>query len=173
MDDKSPILFGWKPSEKHYWLSNFYPCTIYHEGLKFYHSEGFYQSMKNKNNKVAFEAVRRAEKPRKCKHIARSYTMNARQLELWDGGEKITAMKMALKLKFSNPEMKLKLISTGNQKLVEHTPFDFFWGDGYSDGKNMLGILLMELRDEIRREDLQDNEEDDASRQANGYIEGM
>ena len=39
------------------------------------------------------------------------------------------------------------MIATYPHLLVEHSPYDKFWGDGHSDGLNWLGKLLVELRD--------------------------
>jgi O-acetyl-ADP-ribose deacetylase (regulator of RNase III) len=44
------------------------------------------------------------------------------------------------------------LLSTGNDYLVEHTKNDSYWADGGDGtGKNMLGIILMEVRDSIKK----------------------
>ena len=41
----------------------------------------------------------------------------------------------------------------GDAKLVEHTTNDSYWGDGGDGrGRNMLGQLLMQVRDELRSE---------------------
>jgi predicted NAD-dependent protein-ADP-ribosyltransferase YbiA (DUF1768 family) len=43
------------------------------------------------------------------------------------------------------------LLETGNKTLVEHTTRDKYWGDGGDGkGKNMLGKMLMIIRDELR-----------------------
>jgi len=61
-------------------------------------------------------------------------------------------MYEALRRKFNaHSDLKVKLLATGNSKLIEHTPRDSYWGDGGNgSGKNRLGILLMRLRDELR-----------------------
>jgi len=47
-------------------------------------------------------------------------------------------------------------LSTNERYLVEHTEIDSYWADGYTDineigqGKNMLGILLMKVRAELK-----------------------
>ena len=47
-------------------------------------------------------------------------------------------------------EMKNLLLSTGTPRLVEHTTNDSYWGDGGDgSGRNMLGVILMELRAEL------------------------
>lgn len=63
-------------------------------------------------------------------------------------------MLEGLRAKFSqNGELKKILLDTGDAVLVEHTKNDSYWGDnGDGSGKNMLGILLMQLREELRNE---------------------
>ncbi len=58
----------------------------------------------------------------------------------------------ALRAKFTQHEdLRELLLSTGNAQLVEHTASDRYWADGGDgSGKNMLGVLLMRLRDELR-----------------------
>jgi ribA/ribD-fused uncharacterized protein len=70
-----------------------------------------------------------------------------RREEVKDG-----VMKKALIAKFTqHPKLKRLLLSTGDKTLVEHTVNDSYWGDGGDgSGKNKLGLLLMEVREEIR-----------------------
>ena len=65
---------------------------------------------------------------------------------------KVAVMRDALRAKFTqHPELSELLLGTGDAKLVEHTENDDYWGDGGDGrGKNMLGRLLMLLRDELR-----------------------
>ncbi len=59
-----------------------------------------------------------------------------------------------LKLKFNtHKELKIKLMDTGDKKLIEHTTNDSYWADGGDGtGKNRLGVLLMKLRAEFKKE---------------------
>jgi len=42
-------------------------------------------------------------------------------------------------------------LNTGDAKIVEQTENDDYWGDGGDgSGKNMLGKILMRVRDELR-----------------------
>ncbi len=51
-------------------------------------------------------------------------------------------------------ELRAMLLGTGEAKLVEHTADDAHWGDGGDGtGKNMLGRILMEVREKLRAED--------------------
>ena len=61
-------------------------------------------------------------------------------------------MRKALLAKFSQHYgLRQNLLETGTRKLIEHSPYDSFWGNGGNDqGQNHLGELLMEIRNEIR-----------------------
>ncbi len=63
-------------------------------------------------------------------------------------------MRTAVLAKFSqHPEIREILLSTGDAQLVEHTTNDRYWGDGGDgSGKNMLGQILMSVREELRHE---------------------
>ena len=84
---------------------------------------------------------------------------------------KLRAMYNAVKMKFTqNPDLRQKLINTGNAILVENAGGnDIYWGDGSfkisgggtnwdlskigdSRGENRLGLLLMQIRDELTRQ---------------------
>ena len=64
---------------------------------------------------------------------------------------KIDIMRQVLKSKFTqNPELKAKLIATGDAELIEGNNWnDRFWGVCNGKGQNHLGRLLMELRAEL------------------------
>lgn len=50
-----------------------------------------------------------------------------------------------------HPEIAKILISTGDALIVENTKNDSYWGDGGDGtGKNMLGIILMEVRTKLK-----------------------
>jgi ribA/ribD-fused uncharacterized protein len=63
-------------------------------------------------------------------------------------------MRRAVLAKFSgHADIREVLLSTGDAVLLERTSGDYYWGCG-SDGTglNMLGRILMEVRDQLRRE---------------------
>ena len=63
-------------------------------------------------------------------------------------------MKTGLTHKFTqNPKLLQKLMETGSRPIVEHTVNDSYWGDGGDgSGKNRLGVILMDLREELKKE---------------------
>jgi ribA/ribD-fused uncharacterized protein len=68
--------------------------------------------------------------------------------EAWDK-VKDQVMLQALRLKFTqNQELAKMLLDTEEAYLIEHTKKDKYWGDaGNGTGKNMLGKLLVKVRD--------------------------
>ena len=66
-------------------------------------------------------------------------------------------MFQGLKAKFTQHEdLREKLLSTGDAIIVEHTKKDTYWGDGGDQGtgeigKNVLGKLLVRVREEIKK----------------------
>jgi len=60
-------------------------------------------------------------------------------------------MYKAVLAKFTqHPELKELLLSTNDSILIEHTRNDSYWGDGGDrSGENMLGKILMKVRDEL------------------------
>ena len=69
---------------------------------------------------------------------------------------KVSVMADAVRAKFTQHEnLREILLSTGDATIVEHTANDLYWGDGGDGtGKNMLGQVLMQIREELRRKSL-------------------
>lgn len=71
----------------------------------------------------------------------------------WDDA-KYDIMKRAVLKKFeTHIELKNMLLSTENQKIIEETTDDFFWGCGKDGtGENALGRILMQVREILKKE---------------------
>jgi ribA/ribD-fused uncharacterized protein len=63
-------------------------------------------------------------------------------------------MREAVRAKFTQyEELRAILLGTGDAVIVEHTENDSYWGDGGDGtGHNRLGQILVEVREELRRE---------------------
>jgi len=96
------------------------------------------------------EEVRLAAKPGDAALMGRDRSRPLRKD--WEQ-VKDSLMKECLIAKFTqHKDAKDFLLSTGNKKIVEHTKNDTYWGDGGDgSGKNMLGKLLVEVREELRK----------------------
>lgn len=94
--------------------------------------------------------------PGKAKKFGRKYPMTKKQLREWDA-RKVSVMRELVKDKFYDHLVLAQwLINTGDAKLVEGNWWhDQFWGDcdcrdhHYRIGKNMLGKILMEVREDL------------------------
>lgn len=69
----------------------------------------------------------------------------------WDA-VKDDFMREAVRAKFTQHEdIRAILLGTGSEVLIEAAPNDYYWGCGKDGtGQNKLGIILMEVRDELR-----------------------
>jgi ribA/ribD-fused uncharacterized protein len=67
---------------------------------------------------------------------------------------KDNVMREAVLAKFrQHADIRATLLGTGDALLVEHTRNDRYWGDGGDGtGRNMLGTILMETREQLRSE---------------------
>ncbi|PHS02693.1 MAG: Swarming motility protein ybiA [Blastopirellula sp.] len=111
--------------------------------------EHYFQAMKFPGNDHA-EKIRLARTPASAKSLGRSRKVKLR--EDWEE-VKIDIMRDAVLKKFTtHDELRELLLSTTDQELVENAPGDYFWGCGKSgSGKNWLGKILMEVRDQLKQ----------------------
>jgi ribA/ribD-fused uncharacterized protein len=141
----------YRANEPYGFLSNLYVCPVTLEGRTFRSAEDAYQFGKPKDPAVA-EWLMAAPAPRFCAQAAHAllrYDIRPDWQEV-----RVERMRAVIKAKFThNPELRQKLLETGDARLVEASPTDTFWGIGKREtGKNMLGLLLMELREQLRGE---------------------
>jgi len=91
--------------------------------------------------------IRMAATPSKAKMIGKTVPLRADWEEV-----KVDAMYNAVYAKFSqNPELKHRLLATGNRYLEEgNTWNDVNWGVCNGVGLNLLGQVLMAVRQQLR-----------------------
>lgn len=129
-------------------LSNFYPSVIGWEDTKQLYPtlEHYFQAMKTFEIEE-HNAIMNAETPGKAKKLGRKCTLRAD----WEA-VKDQVMLTGLRMKFSIPELKEKLLATEDEFLVEGNYWnDTYWGVCEGRGRNKLGFLLMQVREEIQR----------------------
>ena len=128
-------------------LSNFYPCHIQMYNRNFKSSEAAFQyaTALEHGKKGIAEDIRQAPNALKAKELAH----NIEQTDQWQN-KKSDIMWEILEEKARQCErFKKKLIDTGDDTLIEDTKDDY-WGRGPNgNGKNMLGTLLMLLRQKL------------------------
>ncbi|NWD71777.1 NADAR family protein [Pseudomonas gingeri] len=143
----------YRANEKPYGaLSNLYKREVLFEGVVYPTSEHAYQAGKPRKEPVR-DWILSAPSPALV-------AMAAHGLYWWDirpGWSKVKfeRMRAILVTKFTqHDDLKALLLSTGDARLVEAATTDNevnrTWGEVNGKGKNMLGILLMEVRNELR-----------------------
>ena len=123
-----------------------YPVMM--SGKQWPTSEHYFQAQKFSDDAVRAK-IRRAGSPSIAAQIGRD-RRNPLRCD-WES-VKVQLMRDVVLAKFSQHEtLRELLLETGNAELVERTDRDSFWGDGGDgSGKNMLGRILMEVRDTLR-----------------------
>jgi ribA/ribD-fused uncharacterized protein len=137
-------------------LSNFYPCSIEYQGLSYPSVEHFYVAMKVDSDqfingryytKADFkEMMSKIKDPGFVKKIGRLVKLR----KDWNS-KKLEYMNWSVREKFKDESLKELLLLTGDEEIIESN----FWGDTYwgvckGVGKNHLGKILMEVRNELR-----------------------
>jgi len=134
-------------------FSNFTPVVIYYEGLKYPSVEHAFVAAKTLN--LDFRKKISELAPTKA-GLAKSLGRKCLLRLDWDN-IKVATMSYFLKQKFSYDKFKTLLLSTGDMKITEGNYWhDNFWGDCYCKkcenvpGENILGKLLMKIREDIQ-----------------------
>lgn len=140
------IIQFYSPNRSFGFLSNFSSHPVMDAGIVWPTAEHLYQALKYPADKSRQALIFKAQTPGLAKKIAWQNTCTIRKD--WDDA-KVSVMEMVLRLKFEQyPDLMKKLVLTRGKTLVEHTRRDSFWGDGADgQGQNMLGKLLMKIRD--------------------------
>lgn len=132
---------------EHFFLSNMSDSPITILGVTYPRVENAFQSLKTAipEEKAKFVTATGAA----AKSLGKRVTLEGGP-EWWNE-QRVPVMLELLRIKFSNPALAQMLLATGTAELVEgNTWGDKFWGVSGGRGENMLGKLLMQVRDELR-----------------------
>jgi hypothetical protein len=145
------ILF-YRSDREYGFLSNLYRCSVLFEGRVYRSSEDAYQFGKPRKKEVA-EWLISAPSPHLC--AAAAHSLFAFDIIPEWSIKKVPRMASVIEAKFrQNKDLYELLLDTGTSKLIENSKTDPFWGIGKKgDGKNTLGILLMDLREKLYQEE--------------------
>jgi ribA/ribD-fused uncharacterized protein len=128
--------------DENFFLSNFYPVQIKMDNITFPSLEHAYQASKtlDKDERLM---ILFASTPGKAKRLGKEITIRPDWNKI-----KINVMKNLLEQKFSKPELKKMLMETRGEEIIEGNEWgDTFWGVCNGKGSNILGKLLMDIRD--------------------------
>ena len=130
-------------------FSNFSPHDVLLKGVWWPTTEHYFQAQKFAGT-AHEEAIRLAKTPRQAAEMGRD-----RSRPLWADWEQVKdeVMRVAVRQKFhTHQDIRQILFDTNDEELVENAPADYYWGIGVDgSGKNMLGKLLMEVRQALQQ----------------------
>ena len=140
--------------DEYRFLSNFYIYPVEYKGLTYHSAEAAFQAQKcaTEDEKVKYTLV---------EHPVAVKVMGKKEPGFPANWDEISPdiMKDILKAKFAVPELKEKLLATGDAELIEGNRWhDNRWGNckcercTKKEGLNLLGKILMEIRNEMKEE---------------------
>lgn len=169
-DDMRTFLKEHGGSSEYQFLSNFYAISITVDGRVYASSEHYYQAAKFELDSPIYNEIVNAPSPALAKKIAWDH---AKEAIIGDDQLMCERMKKALLAKFANEDgtptcLGIKLLATGDRLIIEGNYRISAEGKNMSDrrwgaeldltspdyikmyGKNLLGKLLMELRQNLQ-----------------------
>ncbi len=131
-----------------FFLSNFYNSQVKYNGVTYRTSEHAFQAEKTMDP-ASRRRIRKAEKPGLAKRLGKLVPMR----DDWEN-IKYNVMLEIVRAKFAqHPDLAQKLLATGSATLIEGNNWgDKIWGAVDGVGKNWLGKILMQVRDELRQQ---------------------
>ena len=130
---------------EYFFLSNFYSAEVTYEGYTYKNNEAAFQAQKDLSRREEFINLN----PMMSK-------IKGKKVKLRDDWNevKVSIMEEIVRCKFDqNPNIKEKLINTKGKTLIEGNKWnDTFWGMCNGKGENILGKILMKLREEYIKE---------------------
>jgi ribA/ribD-fused uncharacterized protein len=147
-ESQMDVINFYRASAEYGCFSNFSPHPIMLKGKTWPTSEHYFQAQKFAGTSDE-EEIRKAGSPMIAARMGRSRERPLRSD--WES-VKDDLMYEAVRTKFTqHAELREILLATGDATIVEHTENDRYWGDGGDgSGRNMLGRILMRVRQEIR-----------------------
>ncbi len=150
MNEGLPVtndIFFWTRNGAHGFLSNFFRAPITVDEVEYPTTEHCYQAMKTLIP-AEREMVRKLSTPKEAKFAGYHVALR----ENWDDIKEEYMLK-CLRAKFTQHDvLKSKLLETQDAILHEDSPWDKYWGYAKGAGKDRLGVLLMQVREELKHE---------------------
>ena len=157
---KSAVSSFTKVSLPNGWMSNMSAYPVTHNGVEYKTTEALFQALRFEKHPEVQKEIIEQKSPMQAKMVAKSYKhLLAEDGYQLLGQQDIDNMKLCIDLKLKqHPELAQRLIDTLTNQIIENCssrPQDsgLFWGSAYQNnqwvGKNVLGHILMEKRQEL------------------------
>ena len=155
------MLFPDQDAESHYLhrsdpddvLGSFLAAPFELEGLTWPTVEHYFHAMKFHDHDMAFvEKIRAAKSPEKARKMGRSRLHKVRAD--WKKVRRVVMTRAIYTRCKTHPHLAEALLDTGDQRLLEASQYDYFWGCGRDRrGENQYGEVLMSVRQRLRDEE--------------------
>lgn len=141
-------IYFYSPRDEYGSFSNFSAHGFELDGEYWPTSEHYFQAQKFPGTPHS-DRLRQLKTPKEAAKMGRDRTLPLRSD--WEQ-VKDEIMKKAVLRKFeTHGEIREILLATGDEEIVENSPIDYYWGCGKDgSGKNMLGQILMAVREILR-----------------------
>lgn len=150
------------------WMGNMAPYPIEYDNLSYRTTEALFQALRFKDFPEIAEKIRQEKSPMTAKMVAKSHKNILDQAGYeFLSDQDVAYMKICLREKLTqHPELKVLLIDTGESHIIEDCTSrphgsGLFWGaalqNGNWAGKNILGVMLMQERQELNPKPSQKN----------------
>ena len=138
----------YKTNEPYGFLNNFVRTRMFIYGRWWNWVEAPFQAAKT-FIKEEQDIIWLAERPKIARDLGQKVTLRPD----WEQVKR-SIMKECVMAKFlQHADLRSQLISTQNEEIIENSPIDWYWGCGKDGtGKNVLGQILMEVREELKGE---------------------
>ncbi|MBE9198604.1 MULTISPECIES: NADAR family protein [unclassified Nodularia (in: cyanobacteria)] len=141
-------IYFYSAREQYGCFSNFSPHGFELDNLYWSTSEHYFQAQKFMGT-FHVEQIRLVKTPKDAAKMGRERSRPLRQD--WEKVKDDVMRKAVLRKFETHQDIRQILLATDNQEIVENSPIDYYWGCGSDgSGKNMLGIILMEVREILR-----------------------
>ena len=163
---KKPVktVFFWNTDEPNGCFSNWYPSPFLLDGKRYSNVEQYVMAGKAElfGDELMYRTILSTASPADCKRLGRR--VKGFDSTEWDGAKYSVMKKGNLEKYRQNPDLLKKLLDTEDAILAEASPKDRIWGIGMEadeaattdpkewPGKNLLGKVLMEVREQLRKE---------------------
>lgn len=143
-------IYFYSPRDEYGCFSNFSRHGFELDGEYWPTTEHYFQAQKFPETEHC-EQIRQAKTPKDAAKMGRERSRPLRKD--WEQ-VKDDIMRKAVLCKFeTHADIREILLATGDEEIVENAPGDYYWGCGKDgSGKNMLGQILMEVREILRKD---------------------
>lgn len=129
-------------------FSNFSRHGVSFDGKWWPTTEHYFQAQKFLSE-TDQEQIRQTSNPNRAAQMGRDRKRTLRPD--WEEIKDEVMYRAVLKKFQTHPEIGEILQATGDKKIVENAPGDYYWGCGADgSGRNMLGQILMRVRSELK-----------------------